>query len=117
MGIIAVVAGFLFPMSGRILDVLLIFSVSLVAAVLIISLSARGALEASGFPLLLVLAAALRITLGVASMKLIISQGQAGTIIGVLGGFIVGNSCVFAILLFGILTAVIFWVICKYLYI
>ncbi len=112
-GAIAVVAGLLFPLSAHILDVLLIFSVSLTAAVLIITFSARGALDVSGFPLLIVLATMLRMALSVASGKLILSQGNAGTIISLFGAIFVRNNCVLAILVFGVLTVVIFGTICK----
>ena len=112
-GAIAVVVGLLFPLSAHILDVLLIFSVSLTAAVLIITFSAREALQVQGFPLLTVLATALRMALSVACAKLILLQGNAGTIINLLGTVFVRNNCVLAILIFGTLTIVIFGAICK----
>ena len=112
-GAVAIIAGLLFPLSSHILDVLLIFSVSLTAAALIITFSARGALEVLGFPLLIVLATMLRMALSVACSKLILVQGDAGTIINLLGGIIVRNNCMFAILTFGALAVVIFGIICK----
>ena len=112
-GAIAVITGLLFPLSGHILDVLLIFSVSLTAAVLMITLSARGVLEASGFPLLVLLATMLRMALSVASARLILSQGEAGTIIGLVGNFIVRNNEIATILVFGTSIVVIFVTICK----
>jgi hypothetical protein len=112
-GAITIAAGLLFPLSGHILDVLLIFSVSLTAAVLIITFSARRASEVSGFPLLIVLAAMLRVALSVAGSKLILSQGSAGIIIGFLGGIFVRENFVLTILAFGILTVVIFGIISR----
>jgi len=112
-GVIAVVAGLLLPLPAHILDVLLIFSVSLTAAVLIITFSARGALQVQGFPLLIVLATMLRMALSVACSRLILSQSNAGTIISLFGSFVVRNNCVLAILVFGALAIVIFRTICK----
>lgn len=112
-GMIAVIAGLLFPLSAHILDVLLIFSVSLAAAVLIITFSARAALEVPGFPLLIVLSTTLRIALSVACSRLILTQNDAGTIIGFLGDVFVRNNCVLANLVFGVLAMLVFVVVCK----
>ena len=111
--VIAVIAGFLLPLPAYILDVLLIFSVSLTAAVLIITFSARGALQVQGFPLLIVLATMLRMALSVAYSRLILSQGNAGTIVSLFGSIVVRNNYVLAILVFGVLAIVIFRTISK----
>ncbi len=112
-GVATITAGLLLPLSDRIFDVLLIFSLSLTIAVLIITFSARRAVEVSGFPLLIVLAAMLRMALSVAGSKLILSQGSAGTIIGFFGGIFVRDNFVFTILALGVLTVVIFGTISK----
>lgn len=113
VGAIAIIAGLLFPLSAHIFDVLLIFSVSLTVGVLIITFSAQGILEVSGFPLLILLATMLRMALSVASAKLILSQGNAGSIIGFVGNIIVRNNGILAILIFGTFAVVMFRAICK----
>lgn len=112
-GAVAIIAGLLFPQSARVLDVLLIFSLSLTAAVLIITFSARTALQVHGFALLVVSAAMLRMTLSVASAKLIFLQGQAGVVISRFGDAFVRNNCVLAVLIFGAMVPVSFVIICK----
>jgi len=112
-GAIAVIVGLLFPLRGRILDVLLIFSLSLTVAVMLITFSARAALQVMGFPLLIVLTTMLRMTLSVACSKSILSQDNAGTIISLFGSTIVSNNCVLAIFIFCTVVAVIFGIICK----
>jgi hypothetical protein len=107
-GAVTVSAGFLLPLPDYILDVLLIFSLSLTAAVWIITFSVNRAAEVSGFPLLIVLAAMLRMSLSAAGSKLILSQGSAGTIIGFFGGILVRENFVLTILGFGALTVLIF---------
>lgn len=111
--LVAVAVGFLFPPSAHILDVFVIFSVSLTATALMITLSARSALQVLGFPLLIMLATMLRMALSVASAKLILSQGDAGTVINFFGSVLVRNNCMLAILIFGILAAFIFGVIYR----
>jgi hypothetical protein len=81
--------------------------------VLIITFSARGALQVQGFPLLIVLVTMLRIALSVACSRLILSRGNAGTIVSLFGNIAVRNNCVLAILVFGALAIVIFRTICK----
>lgn len=115
-GAIAVITGFLFPLSAHLLDVLLIFSVCLTAAVLIITFSAKQALQVQGFPLLIVLVTMLRMALSVASTKLMLSRGDAGTVINLFGSLVVRNNSALpaaAILFFTILVVVIFAAIFK----
>ncbi|HUT30673.1 MAG TPA: FHIPEP family type III secretion protein [Sedimentisphaerales bacterium] len=112
-GIVAVAAGLLFPLQGRIFDVLLIFSMSLTAAVLMITLSAQGAFQVQSFPLLVVLFTTLRIGLSVACAKLILLGGNAGTIVNFLGRLVAGGHLAFTICVFGVLVALIFMVVLR----
>ena len=81
VGAIAVIAGLLFPASAHILDVLLIFSISLTASVLMITFSAKSASQVLGFPLVIVLTTMLHMALSIASARITISHGDAGIII------------------------------------
>jgi len=112
-GSIAVIAGFFFPQSGHTLDVALIFCISLTAAVLIITFSARTALEVKGFALLVVAATMLRITLGIGCSKLILSQGHGGTIINLLGAIFAKTNVMLTISGFITLAVIIFGIVFK----
>jgi len=112
-GAIAVVGGLLFPLPTHILDVLLIFTVSLTAGTLIITFSAQGALQVQSFPLFIVLVTTLRMALSITCAKLILVQGNGGTIVNLLARLIVGGNLMLTICVFGLLTAVIFAVVCK----
>lgn len=109
----AIFAGIALPLPSYILDVLLIFSISLTVAVLLIVFSARQITQIQGFPLLLVMITALRTALSVASGKMILSAGNAGTITGFFGSLIVCTDFVPSILIFGLVAVIIFAVICK----
>jgi len=114
--VIAIMAGFLFPLSAHLLDVFLTFSVCLTAATLIITFSAKQALQVQGFPLLIVSVTMLRIALSIASTKLMFSQSDAGTAINLLGSIIVRNNPTTpgtTTLFFGMLSIVVFAVIFK----
>ncbi|HUV41498.1 MAG TPA: FHIPEP family type III secretion protein [Sedimentisphaerales bacterium] len=112
-GAIAILSGLLFPPFSHIIDVLFIFSIFLTAAVVMISISARGPGELAGFPALLLLATALRMSLGVACCKLIIAQGYAGDIVNFIGGLVVGENRIPALVLYVVLAGVFFRFICK----
>ncbi|MHC4621499.1 MAG: FHIPEP family type III secretion protein [Planctomycetota bacterium] len=112
-GSIAVVAGLFFPLRAHVLDVFLVFGGSLTAAVLVIALSAQGASQVQSFPLLVVLVTTLRMALCVACAKLILLQGNAGTVVNWLGHLTVGGSLFATILVFGLLACGIFWIVCK----
>jgi Mrp family chromosome partitioning ATPase len=114
--VIAIIVGFLFPLSAHLLDVFLTFSVCLTAAALIITFSAKQALQVQGFPLLIVSVTMLRIALSIASTKLMFSQSDAGTAINLLGGIIIRNNPTTpgtTTLFFGMLSVVVFAVIFK----
>jgi flagellar biosynthesis component FlhA len=90
--VIAIMTGFLFPLSAPLLDIFLTFSICLTVATLIITFSAKQALQVQGFPLLIVLVTILRIALGIASTKLMFSQSDAGTVINFFGSIIIRNN-------------------------
>ncbi|MHC4666738.1 MAG: FHIPEP family type III secretion protein [Planctomycetota bacterium] len=112
-GSIAVIAGLFFPLRAHVLDVFLVFGTSLTAAVLVIALSAQGALQVQSFPLLIVLVTTLRMALCVACAKLILLHGNAGTIVNWLGHLTVGGNLFATILVFGLFACGIFWIVCR----
>jgi hypothetical protein len=112
-GSVAVVAGLFFPLRAHVLDVFLVFCTCLTAAVLIIALSAQGALQVQSFPLLVVLVTTLRMALCVACAKLILLQGDAGTLVNFLGNLTVGGNLSATILVLGFSACGIFWVVCR----
>jgi len=82
-------------------------------AVLIVTLSSKEALELSTFPSLLLFVTLFRLSLNVASTRLILLQGNAGKIIQTFGGFVAGGSFVVGLVIFMILVVVQFIVITK----
>lgn len=108
-----VLATMMIQLPTPILDVLLACSISLAIAVLIITLSSREALELSTFPSLLLFTTLFRLSLNIASTKLILLQGNAGKIIQTFGDFVAGGSFVVGLVIFLILVVVQFVVITK----
>src|SRR4030042_6753394 len=113
IGLVTVLATLLVRLPTPLLDILLACSISLAIAVLIVTLSSKESLELSTFPSLLLLVTLFRLSLNVASTKLILLQGSAGKIIQSFGDFVAGGSFVVGLVIFLILTVVQFVVITK----
>jgi flagellar biosynthesis protein FlhA len=113
VGLVTILATLIIPLPTPLLDMLLACSISLAVAVLIITLSSKEALELSTFPSLLLFVTLFRLSLNVASTRLILLQGNAGKIIQTFGGFVAGGSFVVGLVIFLILVVVQFIVITK----
>ena len=113
VGLVTILATLLIRMPTPLLDVLLACSISLAVAVLIITLSAKEALDLSSFPSLLLFVTLFRLSLNVASTRLILLQGNAGRIIQSFGDFVAGGSFVVGLVIFLILVVIQFIVITK----
>ncbi len=113
VGLVTILATLLIRMPTPLLDVLLACSISLAVAVLIITLSTKEALDLSSFPSLLLFVTLFRLSLNVASTRLILLQGNAGRIIQSFGDFVAGGSFVVGLVIFLILVVIQFIVITK----
>lgn len=112
-GLVGVLATLLIPLPTFLLDVGLACSISLAIAVLIIVLASNEPLELSTFPSLLLITTLFRLSLNVASTRLILLQGNAGTIIHTFGNFVAGGNLVVGLVMFLILVVIQFVVITK----
>ena len=113
VGLVAILATLIIPLPTLLMDMLLARSISLAIAVLIITLSSKEALELSTFPSLLLFVTLFRLSLNVASTRLILLQADAGKIIQTFGGFVAGGSFVVGLVIFLILVVIQFVVITK----
>jgi flagellar biosynthesis protein FlhA len=113
LGLVAILATLIIPLPTPLLDMLLACSISMAISVLIITLSSRESLELSTFPSMLLFATLFRLSLNVASTRLILLQGNAGRIIQTFGEFVAGGSLVVGLVIFLILVIIQFIVITK----
>ena len=113
VGMVTVLATLLIRMPTPMLDMLLACSISLAVAILVITLSSKETLELSTFPSLLLFVTLFRLSLNVASTRLILLQGSAGKIIQTFGHFVAGGSFVVGVVIFLILVIIQFIVITK----
>ncbi len=113
-----VLAGMVAPVGATLLDVLLSFSLALSLVVLVVAASNRTALDFSAFPTVLLIATLLRLSLNVASTRLILLHGEtgaaaAGVVIEAFGRVIVGDNYAVGIVVFIVLAIINFAVVTK----
>jgi|AraplaMF_Col_mMF_1032025.scaffolds.fasta_scaffold00411_12 flagellar biosynthesis protein FlhA len=118
LGIMAVLTVLIFPMPAWMLDIALAFSITVSVLILMVVLLIEKPLDFSTFPTVLLVVTMLRLSLNLASTRLILSKGHEGTaaaghVIEAFGGFIMGGNYVIGLIVFAILVLVNFVVITK----
>jgi flagellar biosynthesis protein FlhA len=117
-GILTILVVLILPLPSIILDLFLAISITLSILILMTSLFIQAPLEFSAFPTVLLISTMLRLSLNLASTRLILSRGHEGTdaaghVIQAFGGFVMGGNFVIGIIVFAILVIVNFVVITK----
>ncbi len=113
-GAVLVILGLMVvPVPPILLDLMLTFSIAFSVTVLLVSLYIKQPLQFSSFPSLLLILTLMRLSLNVASTRLILSQGAAGQVIQSFGDFVVGGNYVIGVIVFLILVIINFMVITK----
>lgn len=117
-GLVAVMAVMLIPLPPVIVDIALTFSITISLLILLVAIYTKKPLEFSIFPSLLLITTLIRLSLNVASTRLILTnghqgEGAAGEVISAFGSFVVGNNYVIGLVVFIILVVINFIVITK----
>jgi type III secretion protein V len=101
------------PLPTFFLDFLLVVNISFSVLLLLMSMYIPGALHLASFPSLLLVTTLFRLSLNVASTRLILLHADAGEVIEAFGNFVVAGNLVVGIVIFLILTIINFLVITK----
>ena len=112
-GVVGVIVVLVLPIPSAMLDMLLCMQLALSLAILVGTLYCNEALEFSGFPPMLLFITLFRLSLNVASARLILLNGDAGKVIHAFGDFVVGGNYIVGFAIFLILVAIQFVVITK----
>jgi flagellar biosynthesis protein FlhA len=113
-GAVLVILGLMVvPVPPILLDLMLTFSIAFSVTVLLVSLYIKQPLHFNSFPSLLLILTLMRLSLNVASTRLILSKGSAGQVIQSFGDFVVGGNYVIGVIVFSILVIINFMVITK----
>lgn len=113
LALLGVLVVLLVPLPAVLLDLLLAFNLGLTILLLLVTLSATQPLDFSVFPSVLLLMTLLRLSLNVATTRLILLHGSAGKIVSAFGNFVVGGNLVIGLVIFLILIIIQFVVITK----
>ncbi len=118
VGVVAMLMVMLLPLPRFFLDLLLSFNITLSIVILLVGMQVRRPLEFSVFPSILLMVTLLRLSLNIASTRLILLHGSegvaaAGEVIRAFGNFVVGGNYTVGLIVFLILVIINFVVITK----
>ncbi|CAO3453249.1 Flagellar biosynthesis protein FlhA [Azospirillum argentinense] len=115
-GIMLIVVGLILPLPPMLLDMMLGLNVTISILILMVVLFIEKPLELSSYPTILLITTLLRLSLNMASTRLILTQGHEGTsaaghVIEAFAGFVMGGDFIIGVIVYAILTIVNFKVI------
>ena len=116
LGLVGIVLMLVIPLPPMLLDVLLTFSITIGLLVFLLAVNFGDPAEFSSFPSVLLVSTMLRLSLNIASTRLILLRGHegpeaAGNVIHAFGAFVVGGSYIVGVIVFVILVIINFKVI------
>ncbi len=116
--IVMLLSMMILPLPPVLLDVLFSFNIALSIMVLLIGLQTQKALDFIAFPTILLITTMMRLSLNVASTRIVLSEGHsgpdaAGKVIEAFGHFLIGGNYTVGIVVFVILTIINFTVVTK----
>jgi len=116
--IIMILGMMILPLPAFVLDLLFTFNIALSIMVLLVGMYTQRALDFAAFPSVLLFSTLLRLSLNVASTRVVLLEGHtgpdaAGKVIEAFGHFLVGGNFAVGIVVFAILVVINFMVITK----
>ena len=118
LGVVVILVVLILPLPRWLMDVGLTFSITFSVLILMTALFIERPLQFNSFPTVLLLATMMRLSLNLASTRLILGHGHegpqaAGQVIQAFGSFVMSGNFVIGIIVFAILVIVNFIVITK----
>jgi len=118
VAVVAILVFMIIPLPPVLLDLLISFNITFALIILLASMYTLRPLELSSFPSILLLITLFRLSLNVASTRIILIHGNegstaAGKVIQAFGNFVVGGNYLVGIIVFIILVVINFMVITK----
>ncbi len=116
--LMALLAMMVIPMKPVMLDMMFSFNIALSLTILLAVVYVMRPLEFSAFPSVLLIVTLLRLSLNVASTRVVLLNGHEGTgaagrVIEAFGEFVIGGNYTVGLVVFGILTLINFVVVTK----
>jgi len=111
--VVVILAILVLPIPPQFLDFMLAFNITLSLVILLVTMYITRPLDLSVFPSMLLIITLFRLSLNVASTRLILGKAYAGEVIASFGNFVVGGNYVVGFIIFAILVIIQFVVITK----
>jgi flagellar biosynthesis protein FlhA len=117
-GILTLIMLMVVPLPAAVLDVFFVLNIALSVAILMAAMNAEKPLDFSAFPTVLLFATLLRLSLNVASTRVVLVNGHlggaaAGHVIEAFGAFLIGGNFVVGLFVFAILMIINMVVVTK----
>lgn len=111
--VVGVIFLLVLPVPAPVMDVLIAVNLFLSALLISLSLYVSSLTAFSTFPVVLLLSTLFRLGISVATTRLILLDGHAGSIVDTFGNFVVGGDVIVGLVIFTIVTVVQFLVVTK----
>ncbi len=116
--VVMILAMMVLPLPPFVLDLLFTFNIAIALLVMLVSLYTARPLDFAVFPTLLLITTLMRLSLNVASTRVVLMHGHtgpdaAGKVIESFGHFLVGGNFTVGLVVFGIMVVINFMVITK----
>ncbi|CAM3031424.1 flagellar biosynthesis protein FlhA [Pseudomonas plecoglossicida] len=116
--ILSILAMIILPLPPLLLDILFTFNIAMAILVLMVSVSSKSPLDFSLFPTIILITTLLRLTLNVASTRIVLLEGHTGTgaagkVIEAFGEVVIGGNFIVGMIVFVILMIINFMVVTK----
>ncbi|MGA2470916.1 MAG: flagellar biosynthesis protein FlhA, partial [Solirubrobacteraceae bacterium] len=111
LAVVLVVTMLVIPLPSPLIDVFITLNISCALAIVVSTMYLRKALDFSSFPSLLLLTTMFRLAINVSVTRLILTRGDAGSVVRAFGQFVVGGNVVIGLVIFLILVIIQFIVV------
>lgn len=104
--VVAILGMIIIPLPSFLLDFMLVVNIALSITILLLTLFSKSVLEFSTFPTLLLITTMFRLALNISSTRLILTVGEAGSVIDTFANFVAGNNIVVGAVIFIIIVII-----------
>jgi flagellar biosynthesis protein FlhA len=111
IGVVLMVTMLVIPLPAMVLDLMITCNISGALAIVVATMYINKALEFSSFPTLLLLTTMFRLAINVSVTRLVLTTGNAGSVVADFGQFVVGGNVVVGLVIFMILVVIQFTVV------
>ncbi len=111
LGVVVVVTMLIIPLPSMLLDLFITINISAALAVVIATMYLKKPLDLGAFPSLLLLTTMFRLAINVSVTRLILTKGDAGSVVHDFGQFVVGGNVIIGLVIFLILVVIQFVVV------